>query len=251
MIENLGVKSVLDVGCGRGTSTTWFLYHGLDVLCVEGSHDAVIQSFLSDKTQIVEHDFARGPWWPKRTFDAVWSVEFLEHVGVQYHYNYIQSFRKAALLFVTSSQNGGWHHVQVHDDSWWIQKYESYGFKYSDKLTKDIRKVADNESSLKIPAPNGDIYNAQHIWLTMKVFVNPAVASLPEHAHLFYEPGCYKDYVKGKIVQKECGTGVGGDLETPLPPHFYPTKLTPEMDTKWEDLIRSRLDPEDMKKVNN
>jgi hypothetical protein len=113
MIESLGVKSVLDVGCGRGTSTTWFLYHGLDVLCAEGSHDAVEQNMLPDKkNQIVEHDFARGPWWPGRTFDAVWSVEFLEHVGVQYQYNYIQSFRKAALLFVTSSRNGGWHHTE-------------------------------------------------------------------------------------------------------------------------------------------
>jgi hypothetical protein len=116
-------------------------------------------------------------------------------------------------------------------------------------LTKEIRNVANKEASLNIPAPNGRTYNAQHIWLTMKVFVNPAVASLPEHAHLFHEPGCYKGRAEGgKIVHRLCGEGADGALETPLPPHFYPTKLTPEMDKKWEDLIRSHLDPEDIKK---
>ena len=29
---------------------------------MEGSHDAVIQSLLST-SEIVEHDFSRGPWW--------------------------------------------------------------------------------------------------------------------------------------------------------------------------------------------
>ncbi len=30
MISQLGIKSVLDVGCGRGISTAWFLAHELD-----------------------------------------------------------------------------------------------------------------------------------------------------------------------------------------------------------------------------
>lgn len=82
MLETFGVKSVLDVGCGRGISTTWFVMHGVDALCVEGSHDALEKSMLPDPAiQMVEHDFSRGPWWPKKTYDAVWCVEFLEHVS--------------------------------------------------------------------------------------------------------------------------------------------------------------------------
>lgn len=83
MVETLGVKSVLDVGCGRGISTSWFVMHGIDALCVEGSHDAREQTMLPDPNkQIVEHDFSRGPWWPAKTYDAIWCVEFLEHVSV-------------------------------------------------------------------------------------------------------------------------------------------------------------------------
>jgi len=67
-VTYLGVKSLLDVGCGRGISTAWFVTHGLDfVQCVEGSHDAVSQSIIpNSEKHVVEHDFSRGPWWPDR-----------------------------------------------------------------------------------------------------------------------------------------------------------------------------------------
>ena len=73
MMTTYGVKSLLDVGCGRGLSTSWFQLHGADVLCVEGSHDAVERSVLP-RESVVEHDFSRGPWWPEKTYDAAWAV---------------------------------------------------------------------------------------------------------------------------------------------------------------------------------
>jgi hypothetical protein len=81
MVTDVGVHSVLDVGCGRGISTSWFYFHGVDVQCVEGSHDAIENTVMPDPSRIVEHDFSRGPWWPDKTYDAVWCVEFLEHVS--------------------------------------------------------------------------------------------------------------------------------------------------------------------------
>ena len=76
---------------------------------MEGSHDAVENTLLPDPlSQIVEHDFSRGPYWPAKTYDAIWCVEFLEHVGRNFQYNYIQAFRKAALIFVSHSHWGGW-----------------------------------------------------------------------------------------------------------------------------------------------
>ena len=121
MITFFGVKSLMDVGCGRGISTAWFYLHGVDALCLEGSHDGVLQTILPHpETQIIEHDFSRGPWWPEKTYDAVWCVEFLEHVGRNYHKNYFPAFRKSALIFASHSIWGGWHHVEVHDDQWYV-----------------------------------------------------------------------------------------------------------------------------------
>ena len=65
--------------------------------------------------RVIEHDFSRGPWWPSETYDVAWSVEFLEHVGRNYMRNYMPIFKKAALLFVTHSTWGGWHHVEALD----------------------------------------------------------------------------------------------------------------------------------------
>lgn len=246
MLQQLGVHSVLDVGCGRGVSTSWFALHGCRVQCVEGSHDAVehnsIIGSLSLPGAVVEHDFSRGPWWPGETFDAVWAVEFLEHVGVNYQYNYVTAFRKAALLFVTSSRWGGWHHVEVHSDDWWIRKYEAYGFKYDAKLTEEVRNVARDEANPRntngTVAPNGESYNAQHVWLTMKVFVNPVVAALPQHAHLFPEHGCFGSRDGPPRV---CGEGPDGALESVLPKEYWPLQPTAEQDREWADLIRAHI----------
>lgn len=181
MISHLGVKSVLDVGCGRGVSTSWFVTHGLDfVQCVEGSHDAVSQSIVPMKEKhVIEHDFSRGPWWPDRTVDAVWAVEFTEHVGRNYQPNYATAFRKAALIFVTHSNWGGWHHVEVHDDDWWRVRWEAAGLVYSEFLTNEARKVALNDQDLKnltLDMKEDSLYYVgQHIWMNIQVFINPMV----------------------------------------------------------------------------
>ena len=46
VVQNWTVQSVIDVGCGRGISTSWFVTHGLRTECVEGSHDAIEQSMV-------------------------------------------------------------------------------------------------------------------------------------------------------------------------------------------------------------
>lgn len=114
MIGILGVKSLLDIGCGRGYSTKYFYDRGVRVLCIEGSRAAIKRSHLpvhEHSDLIVEHDYSLGAYWPDKTFDACWSVEFVEHVSRQYFRNYINSFRQCALIFVTASRNGGYHHV--------------------------------------------------------------------------------------------------------------------------------------------
>lgn len=244
MITQYGIKSFLDVGCGKGVSTRWFLEHGVDVLCAEGSHDAVEQTLLP-ADRVVEHDFSRGPWWPAKTYDAVWSVEFLEHVSRQYHFNYITAFRKAALIFVTSSRWGGWHHVEVHPDDWWIQKFRLYGFQYEPELTEEVKSWARQEASNQTfgLGPNGQRYGASHVMGSLKVFSNPVVGALPEHAHLFPRDGCFQNYApKGSpfiSITQPCSDKRG---ETELPESFAPLKITPDMHKRWLDAIQARLD---------
>jgi SAM-dependent methyltransferase len=178
MLSELAIKSLLDVGCGRGISTKYFLDHGARVLCVEGSNDAIKQSLLP-RDLIIDHDYTKGPYWPSETFDAAWSVEFLEHISRQYIRNYLATFRRAALIFVTSSFGGGWHHIEVRESYWWNWRLIAAGFVYIADLSEAIKKSACSETML-----------GQHICHTMRVYINPAVASLPQHDHLFGGHGC-------------------------------------------------------------
>lgn len=244
MIETLGVHSILDVGCGRGISTSWFALHGLNTLCVEGSHDAIEKTLvpkeLNPEKILVEHDFSRGPWWPSQTVDAVWCVEFLEHVGRNYQQNYIPAFRKAALIFTTHSKWGGWHHVEVHDEWWWKTKMESYGFVFSPELSNAIRDVGKFEMHNGLVGPNEEPFRPVHVNMSMMVFINPSVASMPEHQHLFAEHGCfYSDDLKNL----KCGTGKV-KKDTALPSEYLPLELTHEMDDAWMSLVKSDLQKE-------
>jgi len=239
MISHFGIKSLLDVGCGKGVSTSFFAVHGVEVLCVEGSHDAVQQSMLPDpKTQVVEHDFSRGPWWPSKTVDAVWCVEFTEHVGRNFHVNYFPAFKKAAIIFVTHSTWGGWHHVEVHTDEYWRAKYESNGFVFSGDLTSRVKDIAVKERENNTEAFNGKRLGATHVARSIQVFINPLVASLPEHSHLFAEPGCFTDYGKPK---HDCGTGRNEEHISKLPEKFKALRVTSDMELQWKTLISKSL----------
>lgn len=204
MIGVLAVKSFIDVGCGKGFSTKYFHDRSVKVLCVEGSHDAVTQSLLP-QNKIVEHDFSRGEWWPEETFDVAWSVEFLEHVGRQYMHNYLPIFHKSAMLFVTASGWGGWHHVEVHDQMWWRLRMAAQGFIYSDELTETVRGMAKAGRN----STSGD--ESAHLIHSMMVFINPRVASMPQHHHLIGGNGCYGN----KINNRDGGVPCTGEDALP------------------------------------
>lgn len=127
---------------------------------------------------------------------------------------------------------------------------ESFGFKYSESMTSVVKGIASAESKNSTAiGPNGKGYRAQHIFTNMKVFINPAVASLPEHAHLFSEHGCYNARAaQGETTHKECGTLSGGDTESKLPESFYPLAITPEQDDAWMERIKAAIAEAEAKK---
>ena len=223
LIKVLNVKSLLDVGCGRGISTKFFLDKNVDVLCVEGSHDGVLHSLLP-RERIVEHDYSRGPWWPDKTYDFAWSVEFLEHVGRQYMRNYMSTFKQAAIVMVTHSFWGGYHHVEVHPNGppfeqgyWFRSRFEAAGFVHSQPLTDLVHRiVAKGWTKEK---------TGQHLQYTSDVFINPRVMGLPQHQHLVGGPGCWHD--GGYLIP--CG---GVDA---LPAEFQPV---------WKGVFEGAFDKE-------
>eukprot|EP01083_Nonionella_stella_P268204 906516_1 len=203
-----------------------------------------VQAEISKR--LVEHDFSLGPYWPEDTVDAVWSVELLEHISRNFQPNYLTAFKKAALLFVTHSNWGGWHHTEVHDDAWWRARMEMYGFVYSEDYTKRVRQIGHKEAhaKLKFPVDGEDgtarNYDPHHIKSRMLVFINPLVASKPRHAHILSEGGCYLSKGDPHVHCGEENNETARKINTPIPEEFKNILYKEEQHQKWEEMIHSK-----------
>ena len=72
---------------------------------------------------------------------------------------------------------------------------EAAGFIYSAHLTDTARTIASKDQSLRnltLDMTEDNLYFVgQHVYMNVQVFINPLVAALPQHAHLFTEHGCF------------------------------------------------------------
>jgi len=142
LIQDYQLTSIIDVGCGEGWSTKHFKDQGLDALGIEGSRLAIDNSPVKDL--IIQHDYTTGPYEPIRVYDAVWSCEFVEHVEAKYVPNFLRTFLRARRVFMTYSTiwDGGYHHVNANDQTYWNQKLKEIGFNYDEAASLKYRALA-------------------------------------------------------------------------------------------------------------
>lgn len=142
LIEEQGVKSVIDVGCGDGQAVGFFRDNGCVVVGVDG--------IPQDDPDIIEHDFRQSfltaappEGWPGR-FDLAWSCEFVEHVEEPFMPNFLGAFRLARVVLMTHAEPGqaGWHHVNCQPADYWKGALAAVGYRYDDTLTEQTRRLA-------------------------------------------------------------------------------------------------------------
>jgi SAM-dependent methyltransferase len=141
-IRELGIGSMLDVGCGLGYVMEYFEQQGIVVAGVDGSPSAIAKSIMPQHT--VQHDYTLGKWLPKQPYDLIWSSEFLEHVEEAYIPHFMATFQAAKkYIFVTFAVPGqqGHHHVNLQYADYWIEKFRAIGFGYDEQLTKQARNL--------------------------------------------------------------------------------------------------------------
>lgn len=139
--DDMGVRSVLDVGCGDGIALDYFEQFGVDVLGIDG--------IAQDDVRILQHDYSIGPWPPsgwhhRSSFDLVWSCEFVEHVEEQHVPNFLETFRCGQLVAMTHATpgQGGHHHVNCRERSYWKRMLAAAGFEFDERLTGVAREKA-------------------------------------------------------------------------------------------------------------
>lgn len=145
LVEEFGVRSVIDIGCGDGVALDHFLGLNCAVLGVEGTPQ--------EHPSVVQHDYTLGAYEPppplRRKFeddgwDLAWCCEFVEHVEEQYVSNFLQTFRSARLLLMTHADPGqpGYHHVTLKPRDFWVRQLASAGFVLDAGLTETTRALA-------------------------------------------------------------------------------------------------------------
>lgn len=139
------IGSVLDVGCGGGFSTRWFLSRLGTAVGIEGDPHALAARQCDP---IISHDFTLGPFKPVDLYDLGWCAEFVEHVDHLFMANWMASLQRCryvCMTFATPGQ-GGWHHVNEQDEPYWLERFASFGFDHVPEETARLRATSKGEA---------------------------------------------------------------------------------------------------------
>jgi SAM-dependent methyltransferase len=150
-IQRFELKSVLDVGCGEGHTAKFFQDQGCDVLGIEGCAEAIRHTAIPGK--IALHDFTTGPMRPGKSYDLVWSCEFLEHVEARYVPHMMATFAHAGkAIMITHGLPGqpGHHHVNCRPNSYWIRQIEELGFVCHVPYSLEARRITLPDNDLRV-----------------------------------------------------------------------------------------------------
>lgn len=143
LIEKFSPKSILDVGCAEGHAIEWFSRYTINIIGIDGLKRN-IDICRNKKLNCIEHDLYDGPFILENT-DMIWCSDVIEHIEEKYLCNIFKTFRCGKILVIShgleDNETTGWHHVTNKSNDWWIQKFESEGFKHDKDLSQISRDI--------------------------------------------------------------------------------------------------------------
>ena len=140
--QNLGCKTMLDIGCGVGLNVSYASeVLGYDAWGIEGDPKCkpIVKNF-------VLHDFENDGFLdktklPHKEFDLVYCVVVSEHIEHSANAQFMDALSLGKFVLFTWCEPGypGYHHVNCQFPDYWIPKFEALGYKYSITKTKKIK----------------------------------------------------------------------------------------------------------------
>ncbi len=140
--QNLGCKTMLDIGCGVGLNVSYASeVLGYDAWGIEGDPKCkpIVENF-------VLHDFENDGFLdktklPHKEFDLVYCVVVSEHIEHSANAQFMDALSLGKYVLFTWCEPGypGYHHVNCQFPDYWIPKFEALGYKYSITKTKKIK----------------------------------------------------------------------------------------------------------------
>lgn len=140
VVELVGPRSVVDVGCGTGAWLEAFGRHGVeDLLGIDG--ESIPRAVLAiPPERFMAHDVAR-PIALDRTFDLVVSLEVAEHLPSAAAADFVESLTRLGPVVLFSAAIPGQlgeHHVNEQWQDYWAELFEGRGYVPVDCLRRRI-----------------------------------------------------------------------------------------------------------------
>lgn len=130
VMELLGPRSVVDVGCGLGTWLSAFADHGVkEILGLDGAY-VDRESLEIPADCFLPFDLAK-PLRLDRRFDLVVSLEVAEHLAPECAETFVDSLTRLAPMILFSAAipfQEGQHHVNEQWPEYWSRQFQRRGF---------------------------------------------------------------------------------------------------------------------------
>lgn len=142
LINDKKIKSVIEIGCGRGITLKIFKDLNCKILGIEGCTKAIKENLFPNNVK--QFDFTKHQVIPQKKYDLGVAIEFVEHVEDCYKENYLTCFdvcKYIAMTFAAPGQ-GGRHHVNCQPQEYWIEVIEKRGFRFNKDYTMLLREKA-------------------------------------------------------------------------------------------------------------
>lgn len=140
ILELYEIKSVIDVGCGRGLWANAFFEHGIkDYLGIDGNY-INLDDLIIPKGNFRATDL-RNELDINRRFDLACSLEVAEHLPEACAASFVHSLVKLAPIVLFSAAipgQGGTHHINEQWQSYWAAHFAIHGYLAADCIRPKI-----------------------------------------------------------------------------------------------------------------
>ena len=159
-------ETMIDVGCGTKDQLKTALAVGYtEAIGVDG--DA---SMLPDLVV----DFNKNKIKTLKKFDLAWCIEVLPYIEEENLENVLPAFKNSRYIVATATIWSNKEYPNANKRSWWLEKFESWGFEYDEETYKQIveHSLMDRKAH----------QTGNYTWLerTGMFFKNPELLSKPK-----------------------------------------------------------------------
>lgn len=140
-----GLRSVIDIGCGRGVWLEEFAQQGVGM--IKGRDGSWVQDAnpLIRNEEFEATDLSK-PYTEQSTYDLAMTLEVAEHIDEENADTFVENLTKLSdsIMFSAAIKGqGGQHHVNERPLSYWIEKFRQRGFSVYDPIRP---RVWDNSN---------------------------------------------------------------------------------------------------------